>query len=309
MKKKLPIFTSPEGRDSYLITYEDMFSLWKVPHRPIEVNTRFGMTHINASGPKEGFPLVLLHGAGLSSTVWFPLIAELSARHRVYAIDTIGDAGKSVADRLLQRREDYSDWLKDVLDGLKLEQCDMVGHSYGGWLTLNMARAYRDRLRKIVLLAPAASFLELNLLTKLFFFLGEFKISPPTRSVLKKVSAKGTVLEEKFLHFMETVNRYCTPAMIYPTVFTDTELAGIDLPALYLIGDGDRIYNKRKAIARAQRCMPKLTAEIIPDAGHLFIMDQPDMINERILNFLSHDGDSSRSHRSSIPGVSFSDTR
>ena len=287
MKKKLPVFNSAEGRSKYIAAYEDMFSLWQVSHDPIEVKTRFGLTHINASGPEEGYPLVILHGAGLNSTVWFRNIAALSTQHRVYAVDTIGDAGKSVAEILLEKRSDYADWLSEVLDGLKIDKCHIMGHSYGGWLALNLARVYPDRLRKIVLLAPAASFLELSFLSKLFFFLGEFKISPPTRSFLKKIAAKGTVLEEKFLHLMEAVNRYCTPAIMYPTVFSDTELARIDIPTLFLIGAGDKIYNIRKAIARGQRLMPGLTAEIIPDAGHLFLMDQPDLINERVSIFLT----------------------
>jgi len=83
------------------------------------------------------------------------------------------------------------------------------------------------------------------------------------------------------------VTRYCRPATMYPTVFTDAELKQIDLPALLLIGAGDKIYNPQKAIQRAQRWMPDLTAEIIANAGHLLIMDQPEIINAHILKFLS----------------------
>jgi len=96
MKKKLPIFATPEGRAKYMEAYEAMFTLWKVPHDGIDVKTSYGSTHVNASGPGDGYPLVLLHGAGLTSTVWFANIAELSANHRVYAVDAIGDAGKSI---------------------------------------------------------------------------------------------------------------------------------------------------------------------------------------------------------------------
>lgn len=290
MKKKLPIFNTLENRAKYLAAYEAMFSLWQVPHEGIDVKTSYGSTHINASGPEDGYPLVLLHGAGLSSTVWFANIAELSAHHRVYAVDVIGDAGKSVADRLLDRRTDYAKWLNEVFDGLNIERADLLGHSYGGWLTLNMARAYPQRLRKIVLLAPAASFRPLGFITKLILYLGEFKIGPPARSMLKATAAKQTVLEEAFVHLMEEVTRYCRSAMIYPTVFTDQELKQIDLPALLLIGAGERVYNPHKVIERAQRLMPRLTAEIIPDAGHLLIMDQPEIINVRILRFLSAGG-------------------
>ena len=288
MKKKLPIFSRPEGRAKYMEAYEAMFALWKVPHESIDVKTGYGSTHINVSGPDDGYPLILLHAAGLSSTVWFANIAELSTHHRVYAVDVIGDAGKSVVDRLMKKRTDYAKWLKEAFDGLNIARCDLLEHSYGGWLTLNMALAYPERLGKIVLLAPAASFRPLGLLTKLILYLGEFKIHPPARSMLKAAAAKGTVLEEIFIHLMEEVTRSCSPATIYPTVYTDEELRQIHRPALLLIGAGDKIYNPQKAVDRAQRLMPNLNAEIIPEAGHLLIMDQPKIINARILQFLSN---------------------
>ena len=286
MKKRLPIFNSSEGHAKYMAAYDAMFSLWKVPYDSIDVKTSYGSTHINASGSGDGDPLVLLHAAGLSSTVWFDSVAELSVRHRVYAVDVIGDAGKSVADQLLEKRIDYARWLKEVFDGLEIERCDLLGHSYGGWLTLNMALAHPERLRKIVLLAPAASFRSLGFVTKLILYLGEFKIHPPIRPFLQAGAAKGTVIEESFIHLIEEVTRYCSPATMYPTVYTDEELKQIDRPALLLIGSEDKIYNPRKAIERAQRWMPDLRAEVIPDAGHLLIMDRPDIINARILKFL-----------------------
>ena len=286
MKPRLPIFSSPEGRTQYLAAYEAMFNLWPVPHEAVEIKTGYGSTHINVSGPADGYPLVLLHGAGLSSTVWFANIAGLSARHRTYAVDVISDAGKSVADRLLVSREDYAQWLKEVLDGLGIDKCFMLGHSYGGWLTLNLAVAYPERLRKIVLLAPAASFYPLSFVTKLILHLGKFKIGPPARSMLQAIAAKGTVLEETFIQFMQEVSRHCTPATMFPTVFTDDELKRIDLPVLLLIGAREKIYQPQKAMERAQRCLSDLTAEIIPEAGHLLIMDRPEIVNTRILIFL-----------------------
>jgi pimeloyl-ACP methyl ester carboxylesterase len=286
MKKKLPIFTTAENRTRYLVAYEAMFNLWSVPHESIEVKTGYGSTHINVSGPGDGYPLVLLHGAGLTSTVWFANIAALSVHHRVYAVDIIGDAGKSVADRLLEERADYAHWLRGVFDGLNIAKCDLLGHSYGGWLTLNMALSYPERLRKIVLLAPAASFRSLSFITKLILYLGEFKIHPPARKILQVAATKGTVLEGTFIHHQEMVLRYCRSACMYPTVYTDAELKHIGHPALLLIGAGDKIYNPQKAIQCAQRWMPNLRAEIIPNAGHLLIMDQPEYINERILKFL-----------------------
>jgi pimeloyl-ACP methyl ester carboxylesterase len=288
MKKKLPIFTTPEGRAKYMTAYEAMFALWKVPHDSIEVKTTYGATHINVSGPDGGYPLLLLHAVSLSSTAWFANIAELSAHYRVYAVDGIGDAGKSVAECLMEKRNDYAEWLRDVFDGLNIQKGYLLGHSYGGWLALNMALAFPDRIKKIVLLAPAASIYPMNFLTKLGLRL-PFKIRPPARFVLKMISSKGTVFEEKFIHLMEMVTQYCLPATMFPTVYTEEELKQIKMPALLLIGAGEKIYNPKKAIDRAQRLMPDLTAEIIPNVRHTLNMEQPETINARILKFLSSD--------------------
>jgi pimeloyl-ACP methyl ester carboxylesterase len=89
---------------------------------------------------------------------------------------------------------------------------------------------------------------------------------------------------------MEEVTRYCRPATsVWPTVYTDAEFKQNKLPALLLIGAGEKIYNPQKAIERAQGLMPDLTAEIIPNAGHLLTMDQPEIINALILRFLNSD--------------------
>ena len=76
MKKKLPIFSTPEGREKYMAAYEATFSLWKVPYNSIDVKTSYGSTHINVSGPSDGHPLVLLHSAGLSSKPGLPIFPD-----------------------------------------------------------------------------------------------------------------------------------------------------------------------------------------------------------------------------------------
>jgi pimeloyl-ACP methyl ester carboxylesterase len=102
------------------------------------------------------------------------------------------------------------------------------------------------------------------------------------------IASKGAVFEETFIHLMEMVTRYCVSAIMFPTVYTDAELKQIGLPALLLIGAGEKIYNPKKAIERAERLIPNLTAEIIPSVGHTLNMEQPEIINSCILEFLSN---------------------
>jgi pimeloyl-ACP methyl ester carboxylesterase len=131
MSETTSIFKTPEREKQYMAAYETVLALWSAPNRPMDVPTRFGITHINTSGPENAPAMVLLPGFGTNSTMWFPNMAALSSRFRVYAPDTIGQPGKSIPSGVLAA-SNSSNWIADVLDGLGLEKACMVGISLGG---------------------------------------------------------------------------------------------------------------------------------------------------------------------------------
>jgi pimeloyl-ACP methyl ester carboxylesterase len=59
--------------------------------------------------------------------------------HRAYAIDNVSDVGRSVATRDVRSAEDYTQWLDEVFAALDLREVNLVGMSYGAWITANMA--------------------------------------------------------------------------------------------------------------------------------------------------------------------------
>jgi pimeloyl-ACP methyl ester carboxylesterase len=64
-------------------------------------------------------------------------------------------------------------------------------------------------------------------------------------------------------------------------------LRKIKTPALLLIGEKEVILSAPKAIDRATQLMPDIQAEMIPEASHILSMDQPEMVDARILKFLN----------------------
>src|SRR6478752_7354573 len=89
-----------------------------------------------------------------TSIMWSPNMADFSERYRVYAIDTMGQPGKSVPVEPIRNADDYVRWLTETLDALHLDRISLVGMSFGGWLALAYAVAAPTRVQHLVLLSP-----------------------------------------------------------------------------------------------------------------------------------------------------------
>jgi pimeloyl-ACP methyl ester carboxylesterase len=292
-------FKTPEGEAAYLAAYEAAMKLWPVPYEEIEIPSRFGMTHIVTSGPKDAPPLVLLHGYMANLTMWSPNIADFSKDYRLYAIDVMGQAGKSIPDpdEPIGDAADLTAWLSETLNGLNLERIFLVGMSYGGWLALNFAMTAPERVRKLVLLSPAAS---LQPLVRQFGLRVMAMIFFPTRltvnSLMGWMGIKDTpgdtltrcVLDLAYLG-MKHFRLVPETARVMPGVFSDDELRALPVPVLLLIGENEVIYDAAKALVRARALLPNFEGELVPQSNHNMCASQYRIVDARVLDFLSDD--------------------
>jgi pimeloyl-ACP methyl ester carboxylesterase len=289
MPTDLSIWLTPEGEAAYRAAYDKTLALWPVPYEYVYVPTRYGRTHVLASGPADAPPLLLLHAVNNSATEWYGNAGDLSRDRRVYTLDGIGDAGKSEPTRLPQSGREYAEWLSDVLDGLNLKSADIAGHSYGGWITLNTALYAPQRVRRMVLIAPSRGIAPFHRTTDLFLALAmkvRLPITPGAKSILRPMLAKGHEVHPLFVQQMEMKIKHWSAPLIAPDVLADEELQQIEVPTLLLIGREETLYDPQAAINRATRRMPDVRAELIPDANHLLPMEQPGAVDTRILAFL-----------------------
>jgi pimeloyl-ACP methyl ester carboxylesterase len=283
----ISIFKTHEGRDVFMASYDSVLSHWPAAYEIMFVPTRFGPTHVIATGPGGAPALVLLSGAGTSSTIWYPNIAGLSTRFRIYAVDTPGDAGKSISEKALRTRSDCAKWLQDVLDGLEIEKAHVAGVSYGGWLAMNMALLAPERVLKAALVAPAGSFVPLGpAFYKVYYSIVLLPYRPVVKTVLRRLSAKGGAEFDRWAEQMAIVARHCRLQRVFPTVFTDDELRRCNMPVLFIAGEKENLYNLEAAVARARSLLPNFKAEVVSGAGHVVNLDQPERVNGCILKFL-----------------------
>ncbi|MEV4611139.1 alpha/beta fold hydrolase [Kitasatospora sp. NPDC049258] len=145
--------------DDFFQAYDTLRARWPHGTTTVDLRSAFGTTRVLACGPEGAPPLVLLPGGGAGATAWLALAAELGDRHRLYAVDRIGEPGRSVADgRTPATPADLLEWLGTVLDGLGLGRTHLCGHSYGAWIALTYALHAPARVNRLALLDPTQCF-------------------------------------------------------------------------------------------------------------------------------------------------------
>ena len=140
---------------AYFAKYDGLLSRWPVEVEPLDLRGRYGTTHVNACGPPGAPTIVLMHGGRATSTVWYGVVGALAHGFRVYAIDAIGDAGRSVDDgEPLVGRAGLMSWLDETLDLLGVDSTAIVGHSFGAWMSMQYALHAPARITRLALLDP-----------------------------------------------------------------------------------------------------------------------------------------------------------
>jgi pimeloyl-ACP methyl ester carboxylesterase len=106
-----------------------------------------------------GEPMVCIHGLGGTKISMLPLIRALSDSRRVIAIDLpgFGESVKPLANRYDAR--EFASAVIAVLDALGLGGVDLLGHSLGGRVALEVALREPARVRRLMLMTPAMAWL------------------------------------------------------------------------------------------------------------------------------------------------------
>ncbi|MDD1504272.1 alpha/beta hydrolase [Lysinibacillus sp. CNPSo 3705] len=286
-------FKTLEGEELFQQAYSNNLKRWNVSYEILNIPTTYGSTHIIASGETKLPPVIMLHGAGMGSTIWYANIESLSKIRRVYAVDAIGDMNKSEPLRSISDPEDMGKWMAEILDHLGIEKTDFIGHSAGGYITLNIATSIQIRINKMVLLAPAASFVPFY---KQFFLRLAFINAIRRKGFIQRFFcnwfiAKGNTIDnEVFDQFIYGIMHYKWKVKpVIPKVIPKEKLETIQIPTLLLMGEKEVIYNPRRALTQAKASIPHIKTMMLPNTSHCLFIEDAKKVNESIINFLHKD--------------------
>ena len=247
------------------------------PPCAVDVETHLGPTRAY-SWDGQGEPVVFLHGASGTGTGWAPYADSRSGR-AMYAIDTIGDLGRSRQQKPVESADDLSLWLDETLARLGLDHAHLAGTSYGGFLALNLAASRPDRVRSLYLIEPAGL---VRVIIARFMAWGMSSLfASLLPASLRRMAARRLrnplVEDRELMRLMLYGGRHHRTRLLRPEPFTDEQLHSIEAPTHIVFGAKSEVFPVQAARARAA-LIADATSEVIPDAGHAACMSHLDTL-------------------------------
>ncbi|MGW6063201.1 alpha/beta fold hydrolase [Streptomyces sp. NPDC055189] len=286
--------------EAFFIAYDKVLAKWPAGTEHRTVSTPFGDTYVAVCGPAGAPPLVLLPGGGATAGSWFANVGKWARKRRVYAVDLIGEAGRSVPDagRPIRSVADLTGWLDALLDGLGTGgpgteglgtggAVDLGGHSYGAWIALHYALHAPHRVRRLVLVDPTQCFAGFRpgyLLHALPMLLRPS--ARRTRAFLAWETG-GIALDADWLRLQELAAGFPTAKPVTGPRPAPDALRALRLPVLVLLAGSGRAHNAGKVAARAAELLPDVRTAVLPGVGHHALPhSRTAELNGRVAEFL-----------------------
>lgn len=257
----------------------------------------------------EGEPVVLIPGLGMGTAYFDHARPHLARFTKVIALDLRG-IGRSGKPRGAYSMETWADDVVGLLDVLGEQRAHIVGASLGGCIGIALADRYPDRVASMALVATFSELdyaLELNwrmrmriveetgmdgpigdhvtLWTLSRSFLETKHGQEIAADIRRGIGANDPELYLAFLRAILDFGRVTPETKELPT-WTE-RLAHVDVPTLFVVG-ADDILTPPIHSERAAAAMPagRARVEVIPDCGHITMVEAPEANSRLIVEFV-----------------------
>jgi 3-oxoadipate enol-lactonase len=242
-------------------------------------------------------PLLLLHAFPLDGRMWDGQADHLPGRCLIPDLSGFGASNAAPDSNLTTRMSDFAQDAAALLDHLGIERTVLLGLSMGGYAALAFAEAFPGRLRGLILAdtragadAPEARERRLavarDVLEKGSGFLPD--------ALVPKLLGAGTQASEPGL--VEQVRRWAAEAPPAGVAAAQRGMAErpdrsgvlprIAVPTLVIVGEEDELTPPAESRSLAA-AIPKADLAVLPGAGHLSNLEQPEAFNRAVSGFLA----------------------
>lgn len=258
--------------------------------------------HYHRAG--SGMPLLLLHGLVGSARNWRKNISFLARHASVYALDLLNMGESERIAGCDSSLEATADRIAAFMDALGLQDVDIAGHSHGGAVAMMLAARHLDRVRSLILFAPANPYCDLGR------HLIAFYQTVPGRWLARQIpwlprSLKATALSRMYgdpdrvpgdalegyvdgLHVPGTIDHVLSILSGWSSDMgrLATALSEIaEKPTLLIWGDRDRAVGLRSGES-LQRVLRRSRLMVLPGVGHIPFEEMPEACNRAMGEWL-----------------------
>lgn len=256
----------------------------------------------------RGFPLVLTHGLGGDHLIWMEQARFFKDRYQVVLWDCRGHGRSEVTEEGYSLAQFVED-LHALLSHLGLERAHIGGLSMGGWISWSFALAHPEAAASLVL-SDSAGLQEglseeeraakrkmfeasaavaakkgrgplVEVTLSLMFAPGFLEGRPDLAALVRK-----QIEDDPGLGYARTIQGMFIEFWETPVEEAKAKLSRLRTPTLVIAGELDQLTPPatQKALAEA---IPGARLELIPGAGHVPNLEQPELWNRLALEFLS----------------------
>ncbi|MDP1847311.1 MAG: alpha/beta hydrolase [Solirubrobacteraceae bacterium] len=243
-----------------------------------------------SDGDGTGDPLVLVHAGVADARMWEPIVPALAAARRVVRFDMRGFG------RSRSARGAYTDAgdLRALLDALAIERAHLIGASFGGLVSLELAATQPSRVASLVLLAAALPDIEPSPALLAFAEAEEAAVTVGQVEQAVEVNVKmwagdstpevrTLVADMQRIAFELQLREGAESDELDPPVSDRLGAIGVRATVAY----GDRDVEDFEQIARRLHAeLPDATLHEVTGAGHLLALDRPAEVTQLILRHL-----------------------
>lgn len=243
----------------------------------------------------EGRPIVMGHSFLCSREMWAHQALELSRSHRVLNLDLRGHGDSGPVEDAFTF-DDLVDDVVTVLDHFEIERAIWCGLSIGGMTAMRAAVTVPDRVEALIVAdssaaaEPRATRLKYGLMASAARLIGMRRLMPSVLPIMfgrTTLRQQGELVEEwgermASMHLPSLLNMLDT--LMQREAMLD-DLGQVRVPTLVLVGEEDRAQPPARSRQIAE-AIPGAELIIVPEAGHLSALEQPEVVTEVIRDFL-----------------------
>lgn len=256
------------------------------------------VTHYHELG--EGTPILFLHGSGTGVTAaanWWLNLPDISELGRCIAIDSIGYGQSIVAPGTEYGIKEWVRHAVRVLDALGIEKTWIVGNSIGGWVAMQFAIDFPERLLGIVSMGTGGAKKTAALSGHAKPELSEAGIR---RTLEQFVVDKSLVTEELVsLRYQAALNDTASDRLVEVVTARDRDrdalpldfevLSKLDIPVLLIHGMQDVVIPPSRTW-ELLNVIPTADAHIFSQCGHWSQVERAGEFNTVIKQYLTAQG-------------------